>query len=139
MVRALRWSGLSFLGFLIVTQQVMTNGPLINIDTKISETKRHNFGHLIDFLLRKIDNLGLRWLTATVLIIAAVLISRQFKSWRPLNLAILALLSLNLVLLLLIVERDVPLREPRLPLAVLQQQEPDLGRCSMSIDKAFGV
>lgn len=97
MVRALRWSGLSFLGFLIVTQQVMTNGPLIDVDTKISEAKRHNFGHFIDFLLRKIDNLGLRWLTATVLIIAAVLISRQFKSWRPLNLAILALLSLNLV------------------------------------------
>ncbi len=97
MTRALRWSGLSFIGFLFVTQQVMTNGPLIKFDTKISEAKRHNFGHFIDFLLRKIDNLGLRGLTATVLIIAAVLISRQFKSWRPLNLAILALLSLNLV------------------------------------------
>ena len=97
MGRALRWSGLLFIGFLIVTQQVMTNGPLINIDNEISRAKRHDFGHFIEFLLRKIDNLGLRGLTATVLIIAAVLISRQFKSWRPLNLAVLALLSLNLV------------------------------------------
>lgn len=97
MVTALRWSAIFSVGFLIVTQQVMTNGPLISLDTKIAEAKRHDFGSFVDFLLRKVDNLGLRGLTATILILAALYISRQFRSWRPLNLAVLSLLSLNLV------------------------------------------
>ena len=97
MGRALRWSGLLFLGYLIVTQQVMTNGPLINIDSEIAEAKRHQFTGSADFIIRKLDNLGLRGLTATILVIAAILISRRFRSWRPLNLAVLALLSLNFV------------------------------------------
>lgn len=97
MGRALRWSGLLFLGYLIVTQQVMTNGPLINIDSEIAEVKRHQFTGVADFIIRKLDNLGLRGLTGTILVIAAIWISRQFKSWRPFNLAALALLSLNFV------------------------------------------
>lgn len=97
MVTALRWSAIFFVGFLIVTQQVMSNGPLISFDTKIAQAKRHDFGSFVDFLFRKIDNLGLRGLTATILILAALFISRQFKSWRPLNLAVLSLLALNLV------------------------------------------
>ncbi len=97
MFRAFRWSGIFLVGFLIVTQQVMSYGWLSTIDRKISEAKRHNFAPWIDFILKKIDNLGLRGLTATILIIASVLISRRFKSWRPLNLAALSLVSLNLV------------------------------------------
>lgn len=97
MFRALRLSALLFVGFLIVTQQVITNGPLINIDAHISQAKRPDVPHWLDFVFRKIDNLGLRGLTATILLIAAVLIARQFRSWRPLNLAILSLLALNLV------------------------------------------
>ena len=97
MVRALRWSALFFIGFLVVTQQVVTNGPLINIDANISQAKRPHVPHWLDFVFRKIDNLGLRGLTATILIIAALLISRRFRSWRPLNLAVLSLLALNLV------------------------------------------
>ena len=97
MVRALRWSALFFVGFLIVTQQVITDGPLINIDRSLSQAKRPHIAHGLDFIFRKIDNLGLRGLTATVLLIAAALIARQFRSWRPLNLAVLSLLALNLV------------------------------------------
>lgn len=95
MVKALRWSALLFVGFLIVTQQVMTNGPLVNIDANLSQRKRPHLSHWLDFGLRKIDNLGLRGLTATILLIAAVLIAYQFRSWRPLNLALLSLLALN--------------------------------------------
>jgi membrane-associated phospholipid phosphatase len=97
MNRALRWSGLSFVGFLIVTQQVMSNGPLIGLDGRIAHAKRHNFTPWIYFIFKKIDNLGLRWLTATILIIAALIIAGKFKTWRPLNLAVLSLLALNLV------------------------------------------
>jgi len=43
------------------------------------------------------DDLGLRGITSAILLITAILISRRFKSWRPINLSLLALLLLNLV------------------------------------------
>ena len=96
MFRAFKWSAILFFGFIIVTQQVLTRGPLSDLDSTISDAKRLNFPNWIDFVLRRIDDLGLRGLTAVVLLIAAVFISRRFKSWRPLNLAVLSLISLNL-------------------------------------------
>mgnify|MGYP003703996645 FL=1 len=97
MVRALRWAGLLFLGFLLVTQQVISNGPLIHLDAKIFNAQRPHLTKLEKLLLLRIDNLGLRGVTATILLITAFLIARRFKSWRPLNLSILAVLALNLV------------------------------------------
>ena len=97
MNRALRWATLLFVGFLIVTEQVRSNGSLIDFDGRIARAKRHNFTPWIDALFMRIDNLGLRGLTATILVITALIISRKFKSWRPLNLAVLSLLALNLV------------------------------------------
>ena len=96
MVRAVRWSALLFLGFIAVTQQVITNGPLIALDAKIANADRVDFPSWVDFLLMRIDDLGLRGLTGTALIIAAIYIARRFRTWRPLNLAILSLIALNL-------------------------------------------
>jgi len=96
MFRAVNWSSLFFAGFIIVTQQVITNGPLIALDAKIANAGRIDFPSWIDFVLMRIDNLGLRGLTATALMIAAIYIARRFKTWRPLNLAILSLIALNL-------------------------------------------
>ena len=96
MVRAVRWSTLFFVGFIVVTQQVITNGPLIALDARIANASRTDFPSWIDFILMRIDDLGLRGLTATALLIAAVYIARRFKTWRPLNLAILSLIALNL-------------------------------------------
>jgi len=96
MVRAVKWSSLFFLGFIVVTQQVITNGQLIALDAKIANAGRTDFPSWIDFLLMRIDDLGLRGLTATTLMIAAIYIARRFKTWRPLNLAILSLIALNL-------------------------------------------
>ena len=97
MFRALRWSSLLFIGFLIVTQQVMSYGPLVNFDNHINRTQRPRFDGFSGFALRRLDDLGLRWLTATVLLIAAAYIAYKFKTWRPLNLALLSLLALNFV------------------------------------------
>ena len=97
MVRALRWAGLLFFGFLLVTQQVISNGPLIHLDAKIFNAQRPHLTKLEKLLLLRIDNLGLRGVTATILLITAFIIARRFKSWRPLNLSILAVLTLNLV------------------------------------------
>jgi membrane-associated phospholipid phosphatase len=96
MVRAVRWSTLFFFGFIVVTQQVITNGPLIALDARIANAGRTDFPSWIDFILVRIDDLGLRGLTATALMIAAIYIARRFKTWRPLNLAILSLIALNL-------------------------------------------
>ena len=96
MVRAIRWSTLLFVGFIAVTQQVITNGPLISLDARIANAGRVDFPSWIDFILMRIDDLGLRGLTATALMIAAIYIARRFKTWRPLNLAILSIIALNL-------------------------------------------
>ena len=95
--RALKWAGLLFVGFLIVTQQVITNGPLIHLDAIIFNAHRPALTSLERIILMRIDNLGLRGVTATILFITAFFTARRFKSWRPLNLAILAVLALNLV------------------------------------------
>ena len=97
MDRALRWSLLLFTGFLLVTQQVLTFGPLVEYDKKINSDPKPQFEGFAGFLLRRLDDLGLRGLTATVLIIAASFIAYRFKTWRPLNLAFLSLILLNLV------------------------------------------
>jgi membrane-associated phospholipid phosphatase len=97
MDRALRWSLLLFVGFLVVTQQVLTNGPLVAYDKEINSQPKPQFEGLAGFILRRLDDLGLRSLTATVLLIAASYIAYKFKTWRPLNLAMISLLSLNLV------------------------------------------
>jgi membrane-associated phospholipid phosphatase len=97
MDRALRWSLLLFFGFLVVTQQVLTNGPLVSYDKEINSQPKPQFEGLAGFILRRLDDLGLRGLTATVLLIAASFIAYKFKTWRPLNLALVSLLSLNLV------------------------------------------
>ena len=97
MDRALRWSLLLFIGFLVVTQQVLANGPLVAYDKEINSQPKPQFEGLAGFILRRLDDLGLRGLTATVLLIAASFIAYKFKTWRPLNLAMISLLSLNLV------------------------------------------
>ena len=97
MDRALRWSLLLFVGFLVVTQQVLTNGPLVAYDKEINSQPKPQFEGLAGFILRRLDDLGLRGLTATVLLIVASFIAYQFKTWRTLNLAMISLLSLNLV------------------------------------------
>ena len=95
--RALRWSALLFGGFLLVTQQVYTYGPLTYFDKKINNSSKPEIEGLAGFILCRLDDLGLRGVTATVLLIAAVYISWKFKTWRPLNLALLSLLLLNLI------------------------------------------
>ena len=82
----------------LITQQVVANTWIRRLDEWIYER---------DFLLitpgqtptlvMLIDNLGLRGVSAIMLLITAVLISRRFKSWRPINLSILSLVLLNLI------------------------------------------
>jgi membrane-associated phospholipid phosphatase len=97
MFRAFRWSLLLLIGFLLVTHQVIINGPLVAYDEEIASQPQPEFEGVQGFILRRLDDLGLRSLTATVLLIAAAFIAYQFKTWRPLNLAVLSVVLLNLV------------------------------------------
>jgi len=95
--KAFKWSAILFSGFLIVTQQVYTYGPLTVFDKRIDSSPKPQFEGWGGFILRRLDDLGLRGLTASVLLIAAAFIAWKFKTWRPLNLAFLSLILLNLV------------------------------------------
>jgi membrane-associated phospholipid phosphatase len=84
--------------YALVTQQVLANTWIRRLDEWIYER---------DFLLLTpgktptmvmlVDDLGLRSITAIFLMTTAIIISRRFKSWRPINLSILSLVLLNLV------------------------------------------
>ena len=60
MDRALRWSFLLFAGFLFVTQQVYSYGPLVAYDKEINSQPKPQFEGLAGFILRRLDDLGLR-------------------------------------------------------------------------------
>ncbi len=96
MAVALRWSVGLFIAFVLVTLDVLFEGLLWRADQFIADIDRPKLNGFTQFLILRIDDLGLRWVTAAILIIAAILIGRRFKSWRPLNLSILSLLFLNL-------------------------------------------
>ena len=95
MWKAIRGSIWLFIGFVIVTQQVLSKGYLYRFDRWIKHLKHHTFRGNASHALLAIDDLGLRGFTATVLLIAAALIGWRFRSWRPFNLSVLSLLLLN--------------------------------------------
>jgi membrane-associated phospholipid phosphatase len=97
MNRALKQSFFLFIGFIITSQQVLTKGYLYEVDHHVVNMKHYRITGLASHLLLAMDDLGLRWFTATVLLISAAVIGWRFKSFRPFNLSLLALLSLNLI------------------------------------------
>lgn len=96
MATALRWSLGLLIAFVLVTLDILFEGLLWRIDQYVADLERPELVGFNRFIILRLDDLGLRWVTALILIIAATLIGRRFKSWRPLNLSILSLLFLNL-------------------------------------------
>jgi membrane-associated phospholipid phosphatase len=92
---ALRWSAFLTFGFVLVTLDILNKGLLYKADQFIADLERPKFEGFSNFIILRIDDLGLRWFTASILIITAALISKRFKSWRPLNLSVLSLVFLN--------------------------------------------
>lgn len=96
MAVALRWSGVLFLAFILVTLDIIFEGLLWRVDQFVADIERPRLTGFNEFLILRLDDLGLRGFTATALLIAAALIGRRFNSWRPLNLSVLSLIFLNL-------------------------------------------
>jgi membrane-associated phospholipid phosphatase len=84
-------------GFLFVLAQVAWGGPLRDLDDSLSGGNWYERHPLALQSAGYIDHLGLRGVTATILLIIAALIWRLHRQWRPIVLAAVALLSLNLV------------------------------------------
>jgi membrane-associated phospholipid phosphatase len=93
---ALTWCAVLLLGFALVTLDVINKGLLYRFDQFVADLSRPKLSGFTNFLVLRIDDLGLRWITALILLITAGLISRRFKSFRPLNLAFLSLVFLNI-------------------------------------------
>jgi membrane-associated phospholipid phosphatase len=97
MRRALKWSAGLFAGYLYITYQVLTNGFLIRIDRELNNLEHPRFTGTVGFIIRRLDDLGLRSVSGISLLIVALYISKRFKTWRPINLGLLSFLSLNVV------------------------------------------
>lgn len=97
MRRALKWSAGLFAGYLFVTLQVLTNGPFIEIDRYFNDLDRPRFTGISNFIIRRLDDLGLRSVSGIALLIIAIYIAKRFKTYRPFNLGLLAFISLNVV------------------------------------------
>ncbi len=93
--RAIKVSLALFVAFVIVTEQVLTKSYLFRLDERIKAIRHHTFRGMSSHLLLALDDLGLRSLTATCLLVTAVLITYKYKSWRPINFSLAALLLLN--------------------------------------------
>jgi membrane-associated phospholipid phosphatase len=93
--RSFSWAAFATSGFLFVTYQVVTAGWLITIDDKIALSHRYHFPKLIYFILHRIDDLGLRGLSAVAIMLLSAYLWHRFKTFRPFFLSTLALLALN--------------------------------------------
>jgi membrane-associated phospholipid phosphatase len=97
MRRALKWSASLFAGYLFITYQVLTDGFMVRIDRELNDLEHPRFRGAIGFIVRRLDDLGLRGVSGIALLMVALYISRRFKTWRPINLGLLSFISLNVV------------------------------------------
>lgn len=95
MRRALNWAAGLFAGYLLVTFQVLTNGFIVDIDKTFNNLHHPRFHGISYFMIRRLDDLGLRSVSGISLLLVALYISRRFKTWRPINLGLLAFIALN--------------------------------------------
>lgn len=97
MRRALKWSAVLFAGYLVITFDAYRYGQITELDRYFNNLSHPEFDGLSEFLIRRLDDLGLRGVSGIALLIVAIYISRKFKTWRPINLGILSFISLNIV------------------------------------------
>jgi len=115
--RSFSWAAFATSAFLYVTYEVVSAGWLIKIDDQISTAHRFTFPSPVNFVLLRIDDLGLRWLSATSILILSAYLWRRFNTYRPFFLSTLALLALNGVVGLL--KLSIGRTKPRLNMDIL--------------------
>lgn len=86
----------TYLAFVLVTVDVVLDGPFRRLDRLIAGSSWQQSSAVLDGVAWWLDHVGLRGLTAPILLVAAVVISRRIRTWRPFVLAVVGLLALNL-------------------------------------------
>jgi membrane-associated phospholipid phosphatase len=76
---------------------VLTDGFLVRIDRHLNNLHHPRFHGATYFIIRRLDDLGLRSVSGISLIVIGLYIAIRFKTWRPVNLGLLAFLALNAV------------------------------------------
>jgi len=94
---ALRWCSSLILMFALLTLFVMKPSVVTRLDERIGRRHPPHLTGIRKTVVLLLDDIGLRGFSATVLLVAAVLIALRFKSWRPLNLSFLSLVGLNVI------------------------------------------
>jgi len=94
---ALRWCSSLVAAFAVLTIFVITPSFVTHLDDRLGHRITPNPQGLANTVVIGLDDIGLRGFSATVLLIAAVMISFRFRSWRPINLSLLSLVALNAV------------------------------------------
>jgi membrane-associated phospholipid phosphatase len=89
--------GILFLSFLVITFQVVWDGPLRDLDASLGGTNWYERHPLALRVAGWIDHLGLRGVTAAILLALSLEIARRHRVWRPIILSVVALIALNLV------------------------------------------
>ena len=95
--RLVRFAAFFILIFFVITEQVVHDGPLLNWDQAIAKWNRPVLPNWGDWVVYNLDHLGLRGLTATILLLLSIYLGWKFETWRPSNLSVISLLALNAV------------------------------------------
>lgn len=83
--------------FLLITVDVLAGGPLRALDDVIAGASWQRSSVVGNRIAYYLDHVGLRGLTAPIVLGVAIWAGRRLRSWRPVILATAALLMLNLV------------------------------------------
>lgn len=94
---AIRWCSSLVAVFGLLTIFVVNPSIVTRLDDRIGHRHPPHLTGLANTAILALDDIGLRGFSATVLLIAAVLIGLRFRSWRPINLSLLSLIGLNVV------------------------------------------
>ena len=97
MRKARNWSAILFAGYLAITYSVINYGAVTRVDKYFNELDHPEFSGISQFLIRRLDDLGLRSLSGIALLIVASYISWRFKTLRPINLGLLSFVALNVI------------------------------------------
>ena len=95
--RLVRFAAFFIVIFFVITEQVVNDGPLLSLDQSIAKWRRPTLPDWGDWIIYNLDHLGLRGLTASLLLLLAIYLGWKFKSWRPFNLSVISLIALNAV------------------------------------------
>lgn len=84
--------------FVVITLDVVFSGPLRRLDDYVAGQPWQRSNVDLNRVAWWLDHIGLRGVTATILVGVATVISLRIQWWRPLRLALLALVSHNVAI-----------------------------------------